>query len=123
MKRALPAVLFLSLLTAGAADAQAPTALEMKRARSTTIDLRTLSQESVVEPPILPAGATVAGAPATRTNPPAPAPLSSFAGLDFTNFGSRRPPDPTGDAGPTYYVQAVNSAIGIYRKSDGARVA
>ncbi|MCP4221081.1 MAG: hypothetical protein GY765_41005, partial [bacterium] len=32
------------------------------------------------------------------------------------------PPDPTGDVGLAYYVQAVNTSIGIYNKSTGALV-
>ena len=35
----------------------------------------------------------------------------------------RIPPDPDGDVGPEYYIQTVNTSIGIYRKSDGLRVA
>ncbi len=53
----------------------------------------------------------------------APAALNSFAGLDFANWGAGWPPDPNGDVGPTYYVQAVNTSIGIFDKSSGARVA
>ena len=52
----------------------------------------------------------------------APAPLSNFIGLDFATFGAGRPPDTNGDVGPTYFIQSVNSSIGIFRKSDGARV-
>jgi hypothetical protein len=53
----------------------------------------------------------------------APAPLIVFEGLDRFNWGSGSPPDTQGDAGPTYYIQAVNSSVGIYRKSDGFREA
>src|SRR5207244_8351402 len=28
-----------------------------------------------------------------------------------------------GDVGPTYYIQTINTSIGVYRKSDGVRVA
>ena len=54
---------------------------------------------------------------------PAPSPLASFEGLDFANWGDGHPPDPNGDVGPEYYIQTVNTSIGIYRKSDGVRVA
>ncbi|HJQ31083.1 MAG TPA: Ig-like domain repeat protein [Pyrinomonadaceae bacterium] len=54
---------------------------------------------------------------------PAPSPTKSFDGLDFNNWGSGHPPDTVGDVGPTYYVQAVNASVGIFRKSDGVRVA
>jgi len=56
-------------------------------------------------------------------NAPAPAPSASFDGLDFATWGAGHPPDTNGDVGPTYYIQTVNTSIGIYRKSDGVRVA
>jgi hypothetical protein len=54
---------------------------------------------------------------------PAPAPSNSFEGLDFTNWGAGHPPDTNGDVGPTYYLQTINTSVGIFRKSDGVRVA
>lgn len=60
------------------------------------------------------AGATAAAAPA---------PSSSFYGLDFANWGAGWPPDTNGDVGPTYYIQTVNTSIGIFNKSTGAQVA
>ncbi|HLN81545.1 MAG TPA: hypothetical protein VK392_10175 [Thermoanaerobaculia bacterium] len=54
---------------------------------------------------------------------PAPSPIASFEGLDFANWGDGHPPDTNGDVGPEYYIQTVNTSIGIYRKSDGVRVA
>jgi hypothetical protein len=53
----------------------------------------------------------------------APAPLTSFKGLDLTNWGAGWPPDTHGDVGPTHYIQAVNTSIGIFNKSTGARLA
>jgi hypothetical protein len=53
----------------------------------------------------------------------APAPLTSFKGLDLTNWGGGWPPDTHGDVGPTHYIQAVNTSIGIFNKSTGARLA
>ena len=57
--------------------------------------------------------------------PSAPAPTlsNSFEGLDFTNWGAGHPPDTNGDAGPQYYIQTINTSVGIYNKSDGTRVA
>ena len=54
---------------------------------------------------------------------PAPSPSASFDGLDSAHWGAGWPPDTNGDVGPTYFIQAVNTSIGIFRKSDGARVA
>ena len=53
----------------------------------------------------------------------APAPDSSFDGLDFANWGQGHPPDTNGDVGPNYYIQTINVSIGIYDKSNGNRVA
>ena len=66
--------------------------------------------------------ATPAQEAPTVPSAPAPAPGASFAGLDKANWGDGWPPDTNGDVGPTYFVQAVNTSIGIFRKSDGARV-
>jgi len=46
----------------------------------------------------------------------------SFKGLDFKNWGAGWPPDTNGDVGPTYYIQTVNTSIGIFNKS-GSRLA
>lgn len=54
---------------------------------------------------------------------PAPAPSSSFAGLDLQNWGAGWPPDTHGDVGPNHYIQAVNTSIGVFDKSSGARLA
>src|SRR3954468_4483593 len=60
---------------------------------------------------------------------PAPSPSSSFEGLFFNQdcggvtCGDGHPPDTNGDVGPRYYVQTVNTAVGIYTKTTGARVA
>jgi hypothetical protein len=53
---------------------------------------------------------------------PAPAPSSSFDGLDFANWCAGHPPDANGDVGPTYYIQTINTSVGIYRKSDSVLV-
>ncbi len=63
-------------------------------------------------------GRTSAASPST----PAPSPINSFEGLDFTNWGAGHPPDTNGDVGPQYYIQTINTAVGIYNKSDGSRV-
>src|SRR5262249_20113578 len=48
---------------------------------------------------------------------PAPTPAKSFDGLDFANWGAGHPPDTNGDVGPTYYIQTINTSVGIYNKS------
>lgn len=52
-----------------------------------------------------------------------PAPLMTFDALDLNNNGAGHPPDPNGDVGLTYYMQAVNTSIGIFNKQTGAKVA
>ena len=58
---------------------------------------------------------------ATETGPKAaaPAPIANFDGLDFANWGAGIRPTPTATSAPTYYIQTVNTSIGIFRKSDG----
>ena len=68
----------------------------------------------VPAPPTLPAFPTV--------NAPAPSPSASFAGLD-SSWSDGLPPDANGDVGPAYYIQTINTAVGVYRKSDGLRMA
>ncbi|MEO7326439.1 MAG: carboxypeptidase-like regulatory domain-containing protein [Dokdonella sp.] len=51
---------------------------------------------------------------------PAPAPITTFDGLDYATWGAGHPPDNNGDVGPTYYISTVNTSIGIYSKSTGA---
>jgi hypothetical protein len=53
----------------------------------------------------------------------APAPDRDFDGLDRFNWGAGSPSDVNGDVGPTYYIQSVNTSVGIFRKSDGFREA
>src|SRR5437868_14001911 len=49
---------------------------------------------------------------------PAPSPSSSVVGMFFSQdcggvtCGDGHPPDTTGDVGPRYYVQTVNTAVG-----------
>jgi hypothetical protein len=107
----------------------------MTRGASRALDLRSLPQNaprrrerpehgdpprSPVELPGGPA-ASPERAPARRA--PAPPPIASFEGLDYATWGTGHPPDTNGDVGPVYYIQAINSSIGIYRKSDGVREA
>jgi hypothetical protein len=104
-------------------------------------DLRTLPQippekferpereEPQASPMLLPGTETSNSAPAAPVQSPpsprapAPAPSSSFDGLDFASWGAGHPPDANGDVGPTYYIQAINTSVGIYRKSDSVLVA
>ncbi len=46
--------------------------------------------------------------------PSALAPNNVFEGLDRFNWGAGSPPDTNGDAGPTYYIQTVNTSIGVF---------
>jgi uncharacterized repeat protein (TIGR01451 family) len=107
----------------------------MRRAASTTMDLRLLPrtlprrrerperEAPRLNPVELPGGPAPSAPVLPGPSAPAPSTLSNFLGLDFANWGAGRPPDPNGDVGPTHYIQAVNSSIGIYRKSDSAQVA
>jgi hypothetical protein len=60
---------------------------------------------------------------------PAPPTDVSFDGLAFNSTcgasqcGNGHPPDTNGDVGPTYYIETINMAIGIFDKSTGSRVA
>jgi len=54
---------------------------------------------------------------------PAPPPTSSFEGLSFNPNGNGHPPDTNGDVGPTYYIQSINTSIGIFDKATGSLVA
>ncbi len=112
-----------------------PQELTMRRAGDTQIDLRQLPlsppkrqwREEREPPPYtpreLPGGPEPQPLSLPRVAAPAPSPSANFAGLDFLNWGAGRPPDTVGDVGPTYFIQAVNSSVGIYRKSDGVRLA
>ncbi|MHB8448673.1 MAG: hypothetical protein ACYC9P_12200, partial [Rudaea sp.] len=68
-------------------------------------------------------------APSSGIQPPLapmPSPTANFPGLGFSDSvtggqaGGGWPPDTNGDVGPTYYIQSVNTAIGIFKKSSGA---
>src|SRR5215831_2031166 len=50
---------------------------------------------------------------------PAPPPSSSFEGLSFGANGNGHPPDTNGDVGPAYYIQSINTSIGIFDKTTG----
>jgi hypothetical protein len=78
---------------------------------------------AVPYPGSVPTNAPTTNAPILSPANPAPAPSASFEGLDFLNWGAGHPPDTNGDVGPTYYIQTINTSIGIFRKSDGVRVA
>ena len=110
-----------------------PIELQLKRARSTTMDLRLLPQtpprkrerpereEPELNAVELPGGrGPTISAPVGVPGPSAPAPptIMNFDGLDFAGWGAGHPPDTNGDVGPTYYIQTINTSIGIYQKSD-----
>ena len=46
-------------------------------------------------------------------------PVRNFVGMSFDPNGSGWPPDTCGDVGSVYYVQAVNTSIGIFNKTTG----
>lgn len=109
-----------------------PTELAMKRAGGTNIDLRTLPRTKPIErereeleppdhTPITLPSLTPTPEPSAPAVPhaPAPPPNAVYEGLDRFNWGAGSPPDTNGDVGPTYYIQTVNTSIGIFRKSDG----
>lgn len=149
MKRFLVALLCLfSCFSAAAAQelensaqrspvSGSPVELQMKRAGSTKLNLRSLPEKprrefekpERGEPPFnpveVPGAPTAAQVPSVNPerNAPAPPPLIDFDGLDRENWGSGSPPDPVGDAGPDHYIQAVNSSVGIYDKTDGSEIA
>ncbi|MBM3129593.1 MAG: hypothetical protein FJ009_13320 [Chloroflexi bacterium] len=56
-------------------------------------------------------------------NPRTVAPLQNFDGLDIYAGGGWVPPDPNGDVGPNHYLQAVNTALGIFSKNGTALAA
>ncbi|HZS44205.1 MAG TPA: C25 family cysteine peptidase [Blastocatellia bacterium] len=114
----------------------------LRRGRSFDGDIRTLPRTRPVkferpehdEPNIVPrtlpgtpeitAGQQSAGPDKVVTpSAAAPAPTNSFDGLDFANWGAGHPPDTNGDVGPTYFIQTINTSVGIFRKSDNVRVA
>ncbi|HWX53658.1 MAG TPA: carboxypeptidase regulatory-like domain-containing protein [Verrucomicrobiae bacterium] len=111
----------------------------LKRGRAFHGDVRTLPQippEKFERPEFegprvtpVPYPGSAANAPASTqeapvtASAPAPSASNSFEGLDFTNWGAGHPPDTNGDVGPTYYIQTINTSVGIYNKSDGTRVA
>ncbi|MEO8683027.1 MAG: carboxypeptidase-like regulatory domain-containing protein, partial [Vicinamibacterales bacterium] len=118
----------------------------MQRARSFDGDLRALTQTTPVRrrerpereapevspvplPGTIPVDAS-AGEPVApgagippAANAPAPGPVASFDGLDFATWGAGHPPDTNGDVGPAYYIETINTSIGIYDKANGVRVA
>ena len=112
-----------------------PAELHLQKAGGAVFDVRKLRSAVVKVGRSVDGGPDEAGrastssvSPGTDTvspsaDPPAPAPDESFDGLDFATWGSGYPPDANGDVGPTYYVQTINSSIGIFDKSTGVRVA
>jgi hypothetical protein len=116
-----------------------PREVHMRRSRSWDGDLRTLPQTPPVrrwrperEVP-LPVPQTFSErradepdaspfASIAELNAPAPAPTSSFDGLNLASWGSGWPPDTNGDVGPDHYIQTINASVGIYAKNTGSRL-
>src|SRR5947209_7771095 len=125
---------------AGTTTLHHPREDRLRRGKPFHGDLRTLPQarprkferpefeEPALTPipfPGAPSAAQSSVAPALNApviSAPAPSPTTSFEGLDFTNWGAGHPPDTNGDVGPQYYIQTINTSVGIYSKSDGSRV-
>lgn len=100
----------------------------MRAARRRRVQERVEREEPNARPVILPGTSAttedpLASLPIVALSAPAPATTASFEGLDFANWGAGHPPDTNGDVGPDHYVQAINTAVGIYRKTDGVRLA
>jgi len=115
-----------------------PTEHKLTKAASKKFDLRALpakrpkqkerpEREGPEPSPVLiePDGATGLRVSTDGVRPPttptslAPPPIMDFDGLDREFWGAGSPSDVNGDVGPDYFIQSVNSSIGIYRKSDG----
>ncbi len=94
---------------------------QMKPVRNFERD-RKFTQKSVGEDTVIQLSDTAKAANLTRVPLQMADPYITFEGLDFAGWGAGWPPDTTGDVGLTYYIQAVNTSFGIYRKSDGVRV-
>ncbi len=86
-------------------------------AKPTTIVRRNPAEPQEPEP-VQKTGPTAPPIPKATTSMPAT--TVNFAGLDFNNWGAGHPPDTVGDVGVGYYVQAVNSSIGIWAKTGGS---
>src|SRR6185503_2513352 len=111
--------------------------LQLQRAGSRKFDLRKLPhtkpkqqerpefEEPEPNPTELPSGLTAPAASISAPGPsaPAPAPNAVYEGLDRFTWGAGSPPDTNGDVGPTYYIQTVNTSIGVYSKADGSQQA
>ena len=73
--------------------------------------------------PVVQTGETVGNRPLHESLAAAPAPLTTFKGLDLQNWGGGWPPDTHGDVGPNHFIQAVNTSVGIFDKATGTRLA
>ncbi|PYQ49403.1 MAG: hypothetical protein DMF59_13725, partial [Acidobacteria bacterium] len=123
-------------------DRGKPKDIVIVKAGSSKADLRTLPQDKpekkereereeppfnpiMVQPPDVPDSGRISTQSVflPQINALAPPPLMNFDGLDFETWGAGHPPDTNGDVGPNYYIQTINTSIGIFRKSDGVRVA
>lgn len=79
-----------------------------------------------MEPPALLAKQPSATEPVPRAHTPTVNVLTgsqSFDAMTHDADGAGYPPDTNGDVGPAYYIQTVNTSIGIYTKIGGAAAA
>ena len=129
----------------GSTPRRPPREQRMRRGRSFDGDVRTLPQtrervlqerperEGPAPNPVMagagsPAGAApdpdpAFGAALAAPAAPAPATTANFEGLDHDTWGAGFPPDTNGDVGPEFYIQTINTSIGIFRKATGVREA
>ena len=95
------------------------------RSIASTVLERVKGDNGEFEDPPIPAssGAVDQAIQPTGGAAPAPGTTTNFPGLDFANFGAGWPPDTNGDVGQSYYIQTVNTSIGIFSKAGGPPVA
>jgi len=83
---------------------------------------RPIVKKSTTPDPVVQYDYSTRGTGVKGRKPSIPNPLSSFNGMSLSANGAGWPPDTTGDVGQTYFVQGVNTSIGIFRKSNGSLV-
>lgn len=96
---------------------------ELKEPAATTNLYSSASATTVTTKPGAASALTAHALIAPAQSALAPSTIANSDGLDFATFGGGYPPNANGDVGPTYYIQAIDGSIGIFRKSDGVRVA
>jgi hypothetical protein len=83
---------------------------------------RKIVKKSTAADPVVQTGLNRNGQEVDRGSLAIPTPIIHFAGMNLNANGAGWPPDTNGDVGMNYYVQVVNTSIGIYNKATGAVV-